>query len=289
MTAYDVQYARYLDIIERALDGLPMAGAPSALREAMRYSLLLGGKRLRPCLLLASCEMAGGDIQDALPFACAIEMIHTYSLIHDDLPAMDNDDMRRGKPSNHIAFGEATAILAGDGLLTYAFEVMSAAPSPYALPAMREIASSAGIGGMIAGQVIDLKSEKQAPALKTVQEMYRGKTAALFSAPVAAGLLLGGAGEEHVLKGRAFGENLGMAFQIVDDLLDVLGDANTIGKHTGKDAAAGKMTWVACVGVKQAQRDAESYVERALDILSSHFSGAEFLKTLAKRTLSRVQ
>ena len=289
MTAYDAQYARYRDRVERALSELPMTGAPDALREAMRYSLLSGGKRLRACLLLAANEAAGGDERDAMPFACAIEMIHAYSLIHDDLPAMDDDDMRRGKPSNHIRFGEATAILAGDGLLNYAFEVMSASASPRALPALREIARAAGVGGMIAGQVIDMQSQGKAPALDTVRRMYLGKTAALFAAPVAAGLTLAGAGDERIAAGRAFGEKLGLAFQIVDDLLDALGDEKTLGKHTGKDAAANKMTWIACRGAENARRDAESLVSEALDTLSSHFQDAEFLKTLAKRTLSRVQ
>ncbi len=286
---YEAQYAAYLERVESALTALPMTGAPAPLREAMLYSLLSGGKRLRPCLLLASCDMAGGNLDQALPFACAIEMIHTYSLIHDDLPAMDDDAMRRGKPSCHIAFNEATAILAGDGLLNGAYETMSASASPYALKALREIASAAGIGGMIAGQAIDLQSEKQAPSLDTVRQMYLGKTAALLSAPVAAGLLLAGAGEDAVAAGRQYGVALGMAFQIVDDLLDVLGDEKKLGKHTGKDAAAGKMTWVACRGVENARADAEKFISEAVDTLSSHFLGAEFLKTLAKRTLSRVQ
>ncbi len=289
MTDFDARYARYREHIERALDALPLTGAPGALREAMRYSLLSGGKRLRPCLLIAACETAGGGAEEATPFACAVEMIHTYSLIHDDLPAMDDDDLRRGKPSSHVRFGEATAILAGDGLLNAAFEVMSASDHPRALRALREIAAAAGIGGMIAGQVIDMLSENQAPSLDTVRAMYLRKTAALFSSPVAAGLILAGADESAVAAGRAYGENLGMAFQIVDDLLDALGDEKTLGKRTGMDAAANKMTWIACVGVENARKDAESFVRRAIDAISPHFADAEFLKTLAKRTLSRVQ
>ena len=275
--------------VEDALNALPMAGAPERLRQAMRYSLLAGGKRLRGCLVLAACEMGGGKLQDALPFAAAIEMIHAYSLIHDDLPAMDNDTLRRGKPTNHVVFGEAVAILAGDGLLTHAFEVMAASPHPRAFRALGEIVRAAGVGGMLAGQTLDVTMEGAAPDIQLVETIHRGKTAALLTAPVTAGLILAGAEEQAVEAGRAYGFHLGMAFQIVDDLLDLEGDPALMGKTLGKDTAEGKLTWPACVGREQAKKDAARHIDLAAAALSSFGEKAEFLKALAFSTLHRVQ
>ena len=210
--------------VNGALEALPMAGAPDILRQAMRYSLLAGGKRLRGVLALAACQMAGGKAADALPFACALEMIHAYSLIHDDLPAMDNDTLRRGKPTNHVVYGEAVAILAGDGLLTHAFELMAAQTHPAAFAALGEIARAAGIGGMLRGQTLDVTLEGTRPIREQVEQIHLGKTAAMITAPVTAGLLLAGASPDQIAAGREYGKHLGVAFQIVDDLLDLEGD-----------------------------------------------------------------
>jgi len=281
-----LQYKEYL---EEALDALPMKGAPEILREAMRYSLLSGGKRLRGCLCLAACEMAGGNRKDALPFACALEMIHAYSLIHDDLPAMDNDTMRRGKPTNHVVYGEAMAILAGDGLLNQAFEVMAESGHPKALKALSEVARAAGVSGMLAGQTLDISMEGKEPDRETVETIHRGKTAALLTAPITAGLLLGGADLEALEAGRKYGFHLGMAFQIVDDLLDLEGDPRLMGKTLGKDAQEGKMTWPACVGVEKAREDAKKHIEKAAEAIAVFGEKAEFLRSLAFFTLHRVQ
>ncbi len=281
--------AAYKARLEAYLDALPMAGAPDRLREAMRYSLLNGGKRLRGCLLLAACELAGGNTEEALPFAAALEMIHAYSLIHDDLPAMDNDTLRRGKPTNHVVFGEAMAILAGDGLLTHAFEVMAASNHPRALRALGEIAKAAGVGGMLAGQTLDVTMEGTEPTMDLVNTIHRGKTAALLTAPITAGLILGGASDTEIEAGREYGYHLGMAFQIVDDLLDLEGDPALMGKTLGKDQAEGKLTWPACVGVDQARKDAEAHIRAAADALAPFGKKAEFLQTLAFSTLHRVQ
>lgn len=309
------QYAQYQRAVEEALAALPLlAGekpsaspvtqaspapppegeAPQPLRSAMAYSLLLPGKRLRPVLLLASYALLGEDWQRALPFACALEMIHTYSLVHDDLPAMDDDDFRRGKPTNHRVFGENMAILAGDGLLNMAYETMLAAPlcgerPARALAAMGVIAQRAGVRGMIAGQTLDVKLEGTQPEAGLVGYIHKHKTADLITAPVLAGLLLAGAGEEQLAAGQRYGENLGLAFQMVDDLLDILGDAQAMGKQTGMDAARGKMTWPAVFGAEQTRLDAEQAIGRAEAALAPFGPSGEFLRTLARETLVRVK
>ena len=279
----------YKDRLEAYLDALPLPGAPDRLRQAMRYSLLGGGKRLRGCLLLAACELAGGTVEEALPFAAALEMIHAYSLIHDDLPAMDNDTLRRGKPTNHVVFGEAMAILAGDGLLTHAFELMAASPHPRAFRALGEIAKAAGVGGMLAGQVLDVTNEGAAPDRELTEQIQRGKTAALLTAPVTAGLILGGAPEDRIEAGRAYGFHLGMAFQIVDDILDLEGDPALMGKTLGKDAEEGKLTWPACVGLKQAKLDAAAHIKAAAAAMNTFGSAAALLREIAVSSLHRVQ
>lgn len=283
------QMKYFKDRLEQYMAALPMDGAPERLRDAMRYSLLSGGKRLRGCLLLMSSAMVGGSEQDALPFAAALEMIHAYSLIHDDLPAMDNDTLRRGKPTNHVVYGEAMAILAGDGLLTHAFEIMAASPHPRAFRALGEIARAAGVGGMLAGQTLDVTMEGTAPEKSLVAQIHRGKTAALLTAPVTVGLILGGAAEAEIEAGRAFGLHLGIAFQIVDDLLDLEGDPALMGKTLGKDQQEGKLTWPACVGVPQARRDAESHIDAAVLALSPFGEKADSLRELALSTLTRTQ
>ncbi len=282
-------YEAYKHIVEQALEAAVPHDVPAPLADAMRYSLLSGGKRLRAVMLLASCDMAGGDIEAATPFAAALEMLHAYSLIHDDLPILDNDDMRRGKPSCHKAFGEPLALLAGDGLLNLAFETMAASGHPRALPAFAEIAKRAGVTGMIAGQTLDVLMEGQPPERETVAYIHAHKTADLFIGAVAAGLLLAGADDALVAAGRAYALHFGVAFQIIDDLLDIEGDEALLGKTLGKDAREGKMTWPACVGVENARADAAAHTERAVAAISPFLARGTFLKTLAQNTLLRVQ
>ena len=280
-------------VTEAPLAPPPDGAIPEPLRSAMAYSLLLPGKRLRPVLLLAAYALTAEDWERALPFACALEMIHTYSLVHDDLPALDNDALRRGKPTNHMVFGENMAILAGDGLLNLAYETMlcadiSAAEPCRALAAMGEIARCAGVRGMIAGQTLDVKLEGRQPEARLVEYIHRHKTADLLIAPVAAGLLLAGATPEQAEAGRAYGAKLGLAFQIVDDLLDIMGDTAVLGKETGMDAARGKMTSPAVYGVETARKDAVMAVEEAVRALAPFDEKADFLRELAKKTLVRV-
>lgn len=288
-------YAEYLSMVEGALSAqlASLGYIPAKLFEAMDYSLSAGGKRLRPVLLLAACDTLGGNVEEALPFACALEMIHTYSLIHDDLPAMDNDDLRRGRPTNHKVFGEGMAILAGDGLLSAAMELMLRAAvrmgDMRGVRAAEAIARRAGVTGMVAGQVMDVTGEGSTPTLEKVDYIHRHKTADLLTAPIEAGFILAGADDRTVAAGCEYGVNLGLAFQMVDDLLDVEGDAAILGKTPGKDAAEGKLTWVAVKGVEQTRQDAKAAVEEAVDALKMISGETNFLKTLAQSTLNRVQ
>ena len=286
---FETQLNRYKTMVEEGLNALPFPGAPEILKEAMRYSLLSGGKRLRGCLALAACEAAGGKAEDALPFACAVEMIHAYSLIHDDLPSMDNDTLRRGKPTNHVVYGEAMAILAGDGLLSYAFEHLSSQQHPAAFRVLGILAKAAGVGGMLGGQVLDVTNEGKAPEETLVRQIHLGKTAALITAPVLAGFALAGADEAGMEMAETYGRQLGLAFQIVDDLLDLEGDATLMGKTLGKDVAEGKLTWPACVGMEKARQDAAACIDQAVAALDPLGEKALFLQTLAKNTLHRVQ
>ena len=288
-------YAEYLALVEGTLSAqlASLGQIPEKLYEAMDYSLSAGGKRLRPVLLLAACETLGGKAEDALPFACALEMIHTYSLIHDDLPAMDNDDLRRGRPTNHKVFGESMAILAGDGLLSAAMELMLRSAVKMGdmrgVRAAEAIARRAGVTGMVAGQVMDVTGEGSAPTLAKVDYIHRHKTADLLTAPIEAGFILAGAEDDAVAAGCEYGVHLGLAFQMVDDLLDVEGDAAVLGKTPGKDVAEGKLTWVAVNGVEQTRKDAAAAVEKAICALSCISGDTNFLKTLAQTTLNRVQ
>ena len=286
-------YEEYRSLVERSLGPVleSLGEIPDRLLEAMRYSLLAGGKRLRPVMLLAACEMAGGEAELALPFACALEMIHTYSLIHDDLPAMDNDDLRRGKPTNHKVFGEDLAILAGDGLLNAAAELMARTAVEMAdmrgIRALEIIMRHAGVTGMIAGQTKDVLSEGVKPEEALVSYIHAHKTADLLEAPMEAGLALAGADDRQIKAGFEYGLHLGLAFQMTDDLLDVTGDAALLGKNTGMDAALDKLTWVALKGVEGTAKDAEEQValaEKALDNLPYDTS---FFRDLAQSTLTR--
>lgn len=270
-------------------EGLP----PQPLRSAMRYSLILPGKRLRPVLLLAAYHLLREDWENVLPFACALEMIHTYSLIHDDLPAMDNDGLRRGKPTNHRVFGENMAILAGDGLLNMAYETMLGSSFALehpdrALRAAAEIARRAGVCGMIAGQTMDVKLEGHMPAKESVAYIHRHKTGDLLTAPLTAGLMLAGASEEQLNAGRTYGEGVGLAFQIIDDLLDVEGDVALTGKETGMDAQRGKMTWPAVHGVQKSREDAKAAIARAQAAMEIFGERGAPLRSLAAQTLVRT-
>lgn len=293
---YEEAYAGYVRLVERALDAAltppaaewPEEGIPAALNEAMRYSLLGGGKRLRPVLLLAAHSLLSSHVEEALPFAAAIEMIHSYSLIHDDLPAMDDDDLRRGRPTSHKAFGEATAILAGDALLTLAFETMASSGHPRALAAMKEIAARSGARGMIAGQAADMAMEGKTAEGGMLRYIHRHKTADLITAAVLAGLCLGGAGDEQLALGRAYGQRLGLAFQIVDDILDVVGDEAQLGKQTHQDARQGKLTWPAAHGLEQARQAAQAEIAGAMDAAAALDRPEGFLWTLAQRMQHRA-
>ncbi len=271
-------------------------GVPQRLHEAMAYSLLAGGKRLRPVLTLSWAGMLGGDAEAVMPFAASLECIHTYSLIHDDLPAMDDDDLRRGRPSNHKQFDEATAILAGDGLLTEAFGLMSAAsiikglPADNVLRAIFVLATAAGAGGMVGGQAVDMEfTGRTGVALEELKEMHAMKTGALITAACECGAILAGAGPSDVENAREFGRAIGVAFQIVDDVLDVVGDTATLGKPVGSDEAMGKSTYPALVGLEKSKELATGYVGAALARLEPYVGeDREFLEKLARYIVDRV-
>ncbi len=281
-------------IIERALAGVVAEsdGAATRLLEAMRYSLLAGGKRLRPILALAACEAVGGALDAALPYACAMEMIHTYSLIHDDLPCMDDDDLRRGRPTNHKVYGEAIATLAGDGLLTDAFKVLAraganAAAPAAALEAIAELAEAAGSAGMVGGQVIDLLGEGRELGLAELETMHRRKTGALFVAAVCGGARLGGANASRLAALREYARALGLAFQVIDDLLDVEASTEAMGKRTNKDGARGKSTYPALMGVARARELANQLIAQAADALREFDGRADPLRALAAYAVER--
>ncbi len=265
----------------------------SDLFRAMRYSLLAGGKRLRPVLLLEFCGLCGGDQEAALPFACAVEMIHTYSLIHDDLPCMDDDAMRRGKPSNHVVFGEAQALLAGDSLLTLAFQTMlspasvSAAGPQRACAAAGELAAAAGPYGMAGGQAIDLLCEGKSVPMATLQKMDENKTGALIRASAKMGCLLAGAEADELSAADRYAAALGFAFQIVDDILDVEGDSAVLGKPAGSDAENGKSTYVSLLGMDSARRAVGELTRTALDALDRFGPAADYLRDLTQSLASR--
>ena len=286
------EYRRIID--EALIPTLSSLGdIPSPLWEAMSYSLEAGGKRIRPALLLAACEMAGGDGETALPFACALEMIHTYSLIHDDLPAMDNDDLRRGQATNHKVFGENVAILAGDGLLNAAAEVMAASAVKIGdlrgIRAMEIIMRHAGVTGMIAGQSEDVTSEGQEPKEDIVRYIHEHKTADLLEAAVEAGLALAGAGEDEIGAGREYALHIGLAFQMTDDLLDVTGSEDRMGKSTGKDQEQNKMTWVALKGVEGTAGDARKEIDLAKEALRALPWDTGFFAAFADSLWGRAQ
>lgn len=289
------RFDSYLEMINRRLTALlPVCtyDAPDVC-DAMCYSLDGGGKRIRPVLLLESCRLCGGDVADALDFACALEMIHTYSLVHDDLPCMDDDDMRRGKPACHIAFGEATAVLAGDALLTQAFaaaansEAAKKTPAR-ALEAIALLSKYAGAEGMIGGQVVDLQSEGKTIALSRLQTMDSLKTGALMRAACEIGAVLAGADNEKRAALVRYAEALGQAFQIVDDILDVTSDVQTLGKPIGSDAELQKSTYVSLLGLDRAKAAARDCTAAAIEALAVFGEDAAFLRSLAENLMTRT-
>lgn len=284
-------YDEYKKIVEdHLLDFIPNVDSKSdTLYEAMKYSLMAGGKRLRPILLLSACEFAGKDSSFALPFACAIEYIHTYSLIHDDLPVMDNDDLRRNLPTNHIVYGDGMAILAGDGLLNTAFEVMYknmflSFDNPEDLKrrinAGYVIAKGSGITGMIAGQSADIESESKECSDDMLTYIHLNKTSALIKAAIQAGLYLGGADDEMMNNMMRYADNLGLAFQIADDILDVKGSQEKMGKNTGEDVKNNKVTYVSMHGLDAAEEKLHKLTENAVSSISSYYDNAEFFRKL---------
>jgi geranylgeranyl diphosphate synthase type II len=283
------------NLVNQALEGyLPRVRGPAfRVVEAMHYSLFAGGKRLRPILCLAAAEAVGGDAREALPVACALEMIHTYSLIHDDLPAMDDDELRRGVPTCHKKFDEATAILAGDGLLTEAFHLMAEASTQFQgreavlLEVMRLLSLAAGFQGMVGGQMLDLLAEGRQVTLKELETIHRLKTGALITGALRAGALVAGANRAEVANITEYGEKFGLVFQITDDLLDVEGEAAEMGKATGMDGKRQKATYPAVLGIEQAREWARNLVAAAVAVLEPFGDRAEPLRELARYLLVR--
>jgi len=291
------ELARRAAEVEAYLAGcLRGRGIPDRLLASMEYSLLAGGKRLRPALVLCFARHFGADGASVMPFAAALELIHTYSLIHDDLPAMDNDDLRRGKPSNHKQFDEATAILAGDGLLTEAFSLMFSCadggqvPAPRLVRAAQAVAVAAGSGGMVGGQTLDMVyTARQGVGFDELRAMHALKTGALITAACVAGALLAGAEPPLVRRAREYGENVGAAFQIADDILDVVGDTKTLGKPAGSDERQGKTTYPSLVGLEKSRALANERAAAAVEALSGLESPeADFLRHLALYLVERV-
>lgn len=291
MLNYGEKYGRYLTEIDQALDGYLNEADTlyQSVISAMRYSILGAGKRVRAILLIEFCKACGGTQQLAMPFACALEMIHAYSLIHDDLPCMDNDELRRGKPSCWKEFGETTALLAGDGLLTKAFEAAasSTAQANLALRAMMELAKNAGTSGMLGGQVIDLEGEGKPVDEVRLLKMYSMKTGALINSAAKIGCILAGADEERISLSHEFAEKIGLAFQIVDDILDVTGNEKILGKPIGSDVQSHKTTFVALHDLEYAKNKAIKLTEDAKSILTKFALEDDFLYELTDRLAVR--
>lgn len=262
---------------------------PARLRESMQYSVRAGGKRLRPLLVLLACEALGGSIAAAMPAAAAIEMVHTYSLIHDDLPAMDDDDLRRGLPTNHVKFGEATAILAGDGLLTLAFEVLARDLQPaVAAQCCFELATAAGAEGMVGGQQADLEAETNGVAsAEHLESIHRRKTGRLICAALRMGGRSAGGSEEAIARFTVYGERIGLAFQIADDLLDLTSTAEKLGKGVQKDAARNKLTYPSLLGVEESRLRAAKLIDEALEAIAPLGERGRALAALAHYVVER--
>lgn len=278
----------YLDEINSALkEYLPTAD--DVVSQAMRYSVENGGKRIRPALLLEFCRVCGGDYKKAVPFACALEMIHTYSLIHDDLPCMDNDDFRRGKPSCHIAFGEEYALLAGDALLTLAFEtaMKSNLSAEIIVKAAKELAKAAGVMGMVGGQVLDLQNEGKKVGVSDLQKTDELKTGELIRAACVLGCVCAGADDKKIAAAEKYAHDIGIAFQIVDDILDVTSDEETLGKPIGSDEENQKSTYVSLLGVEKSRKTAEELTLNAQKALDAFDGDVSSLKDFAEKLKNR--
>lgn len=267
-------------------------GYQKTIMESMNYSLRAGGKRLRPILTLEACKIVGGNEEDAIAFAVAIEMIHTYSLIHDDLPALDNDDLRRGRKTNHIVYGEDMAILAGDALLNYAFEVMLSSslgkknPEKY-LRAINEIAKSSGIYGMIGGQVVDVQSENEQIPKEKLDYIHNNKTAAIIIGCMRAGAIIGDANGEQIDEITKYAKNIGLSFQIVDDILDIVGDEAKLGKKVGSDIDNNKSTYPSLLGLEKSKEIANELISEAKKSIEKLSENVEFLNGLADYIIAR--
>lgn len=293
-------YEEYKNFAEEHLtDYIPEIDHKSiTLYDSMKYSITAGGKRLRPVLLLASCEFSGGTMVDALPYACALEYIHTYSLIHDDLPAMDNDDFRRGNPTNHKVYGDAIAILAGDGLLNSAYETMNMDmlmyfDNPAALKkricASYEISKGSGVRGMVAGQVADIEAQGHSCSKEMLDYIHLNKTAALIVSAIRAGAYIGGADSDKLEALTVYGENLGLLFQITDDILDVTGDAQEMGKATGADAKNNKSTYISVYNLEKTKQRASNLADNAKKALASYGNDAQFYIDIVDKVLIRTK
>lgn len=271
--------------VETALDQSIAVVYPEKIYESMRYSLMAGGKRLRPILCIATCELVGGNAAMAMPTACALEMIHTMSLIHDDLPAMDNDDLRRGKPTNHVVYGEDIAVLAGDALLTYAFEMVTTTkdvPASRLLQVITKLAQAVGAAGLVGGQVVDLDSEgKPDITEETLTFIHTHKTGALLEASVLSGAILAGAVAEDLAKLARYSQDIGLAFQIVDDILDITATQEQLGKTAGKDIQAQKATYPSLWGLEASRLKADQLVAAAKEELSTWGEKGEALRAIA--------
>ncbi|MFH1489638.1 MAG: polyprenyl synthetase family protein [Pseudomonadota bacterium] len=289
----------YLDekrtLVNDALERLfPDSEGPAGeLLRAMKYSVFAGGKRLRPILCIAGAEAVGGDAEKALPIACALELIHTYSLIHDDLPVMDDDDLRRGKATSHKVFGEALALLAGDGLLTEAFHLMTGKGSTDRIPpgpvlrVIHMIAEAAGHRGMVGGQVVDIQSEGRDVDFALVEFIHRHKTGALIAVSVTSGAVVGGGSEKDIEAMALYGQKTGLAFQIADDILDVEGDAREMGKGVGGDAQKKKMTYPSVIGLQESKKIQKEMAEQAIESLKPYGREADPLRAIARYIIER--
>jgi len=280
-------------IVEAALDQSIVVEYPEKIYQAMRYSLMAGGKRLRPILCLATCELAGGTLEMSMPTACALEMIHTMSLIHDDLPAMDNDNYRRGKLTNHKVFGDDIAILAGDGLLAYAFEFVAiktqCVPAERLLKVVARLGHAVAATGLVGGQVVDLESEGgQETSLETLNFIHTHKTGALLEAAVLSGALLAGAPESTLMRLTRYARNIGLAFQIVDDVLDITATQAELGKTAGKDVQAQKATYPSLWGIEESKRQAQTLVAEAKEELAPFGACALPLAAIAEFIIART-
>ena len=294
-----IKIKQYLDerktLVDKALQKfMPNpSGLASDVIKAMNYSLFAGGKRIRPILCIAGAEAVGGSADNVVPVACAIELIHTYSLIHDDLPVMDNDDFRRGKPTNHKVFGEAIALLAGDGLLTLAFNLMAGygaekkVEKKALLRVIDLIASAAGYKGMVGGQVVDITYEGKEPDPNVVEYIHRHKTAALIAASVTAGNILAGGNKDEEKSINRYGQQIGLAFQIADDILNIEGDKKVMGKGIGSDKERGKITYPSVFGTAESKTIQKELIKNAIDSLKRFDTRAEPLRDLARYIINR--